>query len=313
MSRAVGVGDLLAGLGDPFVVLAALLTQLGDAWFLALVVAVTYWYGPVTDAIDRRRAALVVACLFGGLAALVVLKPLVGLPRPPGAGTPPETALVPSALDPVYAWMATGDGYGVPSGHALGSTVVYGALAWALDWGRRRTRIAAAAAVVTVVALTRLVLGVHYLADVIAGAAVGLVVVALVVRVLETPGRAFAGATLVGLAGVPLVAVVAAHEFVPAHESLHDVVATVGVCAGATAAWFAVGDRRPIPTRRGALATVLLGAVTALPLLTIASLWTDGGALAAALGAAGGILLVVAPLAGERLAGAIGSSRPVGH
>ncbi|WP_225332722.1 phosphatase PAP2 family protein [Halomicrobium urmianum] len=301
MIRAVGVGDLLAGLGDPFVLLAALLTQLGDAWFLTLVAAVTYWYGPTTGVLDRRRAAVVVACLFGGLAALVVLKPLVGLPRPPGAGVPPETALVPPALDPVYAWMATGEGHGVPSGHALGTTVVYGALAWALDWGRRRTRIAAAATLVVVVSLTRLVLGVHYLVDVIAGTAAGLAVVALVVGVLGTTGRAFAAATGVAALGLALVG------------PLHDVVATVGVCAGAAAAWFAVGDRRPVPTRRGAAATVLFGSVTALPLLTVASLWSEAGSLAAVLGAAGGTLLVAAPLAGEWLAGAVGSSRPVGN
>ena len=69
------------------------------------------------------------------------------------------------------------DSYSFPSGHALGSTVLYGTLAVLLashpKW--RRPVFFAAMVMVLLVALSRVYLGVHYLSDVLAGIALGVV------------------------------------------------------------------------------------------------------------------------------------------
>ena len=69
--------------------------------------------------------------------------------------------------------------YSFPSGHALAATVFYGLLACYL-WmraggtGQRAAVAIGAAAMVTLVAFSRLYLGVHFLTDVLAGVAEGL-------------------------------------------------------------------------------------------------------------------------------------------
>jgi len=68
--------------------------------------------------------------------------------------------------------------YSFPSGHAMVSMAVYGALAY-LAWGRVRTPrgraelVVGTAALVALICFSRLYLGVHYLSDVLAGAAGG--------------------------------------------------------------------------------------------------------------------------------------------
>jgi membrane-associated phospholipid phosphatase len=68
--------------------------------------------------------------------------------------------------------------YSFPSGHAFGATATYGALVLVIAAGgsrRRRTWVAASAAVVVaIVASSRVILGVHYLLDVLAGIAGGI-------------------------------------------------------------------------------------------------------------------------------------------
>lgn len=66
--------------------------------------------------------------------------------------------------------------FGYPSGHAMVSTVVYGVVAIGLGsyWPRVRLPVALAAVLlVALIALSRLVLGVHWPSDVIGGASIG--------------------------------------------------------------------------------------------------------------------------------------------
>ncbi|WP_318567996.1 phosphatase PAP2 family protein [Salinigranum marinum] len=155
-----GLGELAVVAEFPPVVveLFGLLTRLGDPWALLGGLALLY---AVADRIglDRRRVGFVFATAFVALGVTLALKSTFALPRPPGA------------LE---------DGYGFPSGHALGATVVWGTAAVALDVGRRRRRLALAASVVPVVAASRVVIGVHYLVDVVVGTAVGLALVGVV-------------------------------------------------------------------------------------------------------------------------------------
>ena len=69
--------------------------------------------------------------------------------------------------------------YGLPSGHVQGSTTLWGTLAADM---RRGWVTALTIAYVILIALSRMILGVHYLQDVIFGALVGLVAVGLYAR-----------------------------------------------------------------------------------------------------------------------------------
>lgn len=145
-------------------------TNLGDTWFLLVALTLFYWY-----ASDRDDGALAVGLALGGLALVTFLKHLFGLPRPPAD---------------LQAYAV--DGYGFPSGHAVGSTVSWGAMAWLGDRWDRRRGVAVAAPVVLAVGLSRVVLGVHYLGSVLAGFAAGLAFLVGVLWLARTaPLRAF--------------------------------------------------------------------------------------------------------------------------
>lgn len=232
MGRGLGLVAAAGDLPAVAVALAALLTQLGDTWFLFVVLATLYWFGDAAPyGLTRRRLATVVALAILASGLITGLKALFALPRPPGAGTA-DLAGLPRVLVPVVEAGATADGYSFPSGHALGTTVVYGALALAATAGRRTHRLALAGAVAAVVGLTRVVLGVHYLVDVLAGAALGVAVLAGAVRsgLLERPGVALwlavAGALFAVLTG----------GYAP------DPMAILGVALAARLAWSAAGD-----------------------------------------------------------------------
>jgi undecaprenyl-diphosphatase len=138
-------------------------------------------------ALYRRRqlveASLLPVALGGGELLNLVLKLSFHRPRPQVAFVHLDT-------------------YSFPSGHAMISTAAYGALAY-LAWSHlheRRTRLALTAGAVVLVALicfSRLYLGVHYLSDVLGGAAAGAfwlaVSIALQTLYGERFARAFAG------------------------------------------------------------------------------------------------------------------------
>jgi undecaprenyl-diphosphatase len=112
----------------------------------------------------RRRPRLAIYVAVTGIGAAVIdpsLKTLVGRLRPVVA-------------DPV----AVGGGNSFPSGHTLGSTVVYGALTLVfLSLARGRWRwwlVGLAGLLVFAVGLSRMALGVHFLSDVLAGWFLGL-------------------------------------------------------------------------------------------------------------------------------------------
>lgn len=96
---------------------------------------------------------------------------------------------------PAHDWAITG--YGFPSAHALVTVVVLGLVAWSVARGRSpATRLALYAAVAVLAALTavaRLVAGVHWTSDVVAGLAAGVAclqgITILGDRLAPLPGR----------------------------------------------------------------------------------------------------------------------------
>ena len=95
------------------------------------------------------------------------------------------------------------DTYSFPSGHAMISTAVYGALAY-LAWSRLRTRrrrltlIAGTVVLVALIDFSRIYLGVHYLSDVLAGTAGGAFWLAVSISLLTIYGDRIAA----GLGGL---------------------------------------------------------------------------------------------------------------
>ena len=97
---------------------------------------------------------------------------------------------------PEYAFVHL-ETYSFPSGHAMISTAAYGALAY-LAWSYLHTRparlalITGTAALVALICFSRLYLGVHYLSDVLAGAAGGAFWLSVSIALLTIYGERFA-------------------------------------------------------------------------------------------------------------------------
>jgi membrane-associated phospholipid phosphatase len=137
---------------------ARAVTVLGDArllWLATLVLAaVLYARG------HRRSAAFLVAVRFGAQVLSSGLKLAVDRARPV-FDTPVDTAL----------------GASFPSGHSLGAAAVWTALAVlvlpAVRPARRPWLLAGAVLVAVLVAASRVLLGVHYVSDVVGGVLLG--------------------------------------------------------------------------------------------------------------------------------------------
>ncbi|WP_222919190.1 phosphatase PAP2 family protein [Natrinema sp. SYSU A 869] len=168
MSRGIGeFGPVQDMVPEWAAVLVALATQLGDVWFLSLLVGIIYWVYTT----KREDAAVIMGCTFAGLALVSALKHVFALPRPGQPLVPIET--LPWVIQPLYESTAMASGYGFPSGHALMTTIVYGSLAHRLSISTRRRRFVSAGLVIAAVCFSRVALGVHYLVDVTAGVAIG--------------------------------------------------------------------------------------------------------------------------------------------
>ncbi|MDQ2073908.1 phosphatase PAP2 family protein [Haloarcula sp. H-GB4] len=294
MIRGVGVTEVLSALPGAVVVLFALITQLGDFWFTFLACGLLYWLGPWTPKfgqdLTRDRTVMLVALLAVGVALVVSLKGVFALPRPPGAGTATHAELLPAALRGAYESMATGEGFGFPSGHATLSLLVWGGIAWALRVGTRRQRTAVAATIIALIGLSRLVLGVHYLADIVAGFAIAGTALALALGALKTPERVFGLAAVIAVAGLLVTGV------------SRNSAGALGVAVAGAVVWSLLGDAIPEPTRHGVGITALLGVVSVGTLLGVTfGLDPTPGVVTVLAGLGTGALLTL-PLAGERLA-----------
>jgi undecaprenyl-diphosphatase len=136
-----------------------ILTFLGSpVWLFIVVTPAVLWVWHRGH--PRLAVFLIVTTLGGGLVDTVV-KEVVGRARP-------------SLVAPV----ATAHGKSFPSGHAMSSTIAYGALLLVFlpAVGRRYRPVVIGGTLVLVLAIgfSRLALGVHYISDVVGGYALGL-------------------------------------------------------------------------------------------------------------------------------------------
>jgi undecaprenyl-diphosphatase len=162
----------------------------GDAALIAVVKGVTWlgsdgvlWtvVGATSIALAlRRRWRLAIYLLITGAGAIVldpILKSLVGRLRPVVAHP-----------------IAHGTGDSFPSGHSLGSIVCYGAVLLVfLPATRGRWRTAFSTAIVALIALigiSRILLGVHYVSDVVGAWAIGITWLGVTASAFELARRA---------------------------------------------------------------------------------------------------------------------------
>jgi len=136
-----------------------LISHLGKPLTLGVLVSVASIF--VWRRGQRRLAVYLVVTVVGGGLVDSAVKILVDRPRP----------VVDHPV--ITAW-----GKSFPSGHAMSSTVTYGALLLTflpvLAGRRRVAAVAAAAALVLAIGCSRLILGVHFLTDVVGGYVLGL-------------------------------------------------------------------------------------------------------------------------------------------
>jgi membrane-associated phospholipid phosphatase len=141
-------------------------TALGSANFLMFGLSLAYW----NDRRRRRELLAVISVAFVAVSVTLALKYWFGLPRPPAAVQ--RYPIEPSAV-------------GFPSGHAIAATTVYGGALLAFDRVRDPRAVLGVGTLVALIGLSRVVLGVHYLGDVLAGFAIGAVMLAVLAVALN--------------------------------------------------------------------------------------------------------------------------------
>ncbi len=221
---------------------------LGDEPFYLLLLPVLYW------AVDRGVALRAVVLLLASAWVNGAAKGLFDLPRP----DPAQVA--------VLDVRSSG---GLPSGHAQNAVVAWGYLA--LRWHRGRTGVSSrailvgAALLVAAIGVSRLYLGAHFPADVLAGWGLGLGLLLLALPAVERGAGALSRLPLVGrflaagLLPLLLLLVYRQHEALPAAATL------LGVAVGAVAEreWIRLPGWAP-PRARLLRVLVGLGGVLAL-------------------------------------------------
>jgi undecaprenyl-diphosphatase len=137
----------------PLRILAAILAHSGDSWFWGLGLALLWWRGNAAWSVWAMRALISIAVL---AASVLLIKLAVRRRRPEG-----DWGAIYRNTDP----------HSFPSGHAARAVLLAVlASAWGPAWWAVFLLLWA-----PFVALSRVAMGLHYLSDVLAGAALGLV------------------------------------------------------------------------------------------------------------------------------------------
>lgn len=287
---------VLVSAAELLVIAFAFVTLLGDAWFVLVGLSALYWIGP--RYVDDAREVAVVCVGFAtlGLATVLALKSATAIPRP--AMTPVDPGGLPSLLGSFVAGEIESDGFTFPSGHATAATVVYGGLGLLLSVGRKRLRYAVAACLIVLISLSRVVLEVHYLRDIVAGMILGSTLIAVGLAVGRDDGR-FHPDRVFALGGVAsVIGLGVALRGGHAEEVLQAAIG-IGTAIGGVVTWRAVGDRLvaapPVSTPLAVGGLVVAGG---LWIAAYAGLLPMVGAAVASAVAVGIILLL--PLAAER-------------
>jgi membrane-associated phospholipid phosphatase len=204
-----------------------LITELGGLPFLLVALSVLYWVD------DRPSTATVISYTLVALVVTLALKQLFVFSRPPvsvqAVAEQPETS-------------------GFPSGHAISATVVYGGLVLARERLRDARYVGTAVTIIGLVGLSRIVIGVHYFGDVLAGYAVGATILG---GLWLTVGQRAELACLVAAAAAALT-------FPLTTGSGYALLGLGGSTGGAIAFWTSDADRLPVPETFGQTAAFVV-------------------------------------------------------
>lgn len=158
--------------GDVFEWIALVITELGEDPAIILLLAVLFWL------VERENVAVVAAFVAAGVGFILVMKTGFAMPRPP---------------EEVWLQVRDYDPYGFPSGHAFNAVVLYGGLLYVWDRWREPLWAVGGLALIGAIAVSRVILGFHYVGDIIAGAIVGLAFILLLDLITDRdPFRCFA-------------------------------------------------------------------------------------------------------------------------
>ncbi|WP_290809848.1 phosphatase PAP2 family protein [Halovivax sp.] len=178
----------------------AFFSYLGSVWFVAPAVVLAFYFGP------RDRFASWIGIVMGAYAIMVGTKGYFEVDRPGvGPAIAPET--LPVGIQHVYAPLVEVSSTSFPSGHAMAGTAIWTMLALETDVGTRRLRLAGGAVLIVAIAVSRIAVGLHYPIDVVAGVAVALAYLVVILwlreRVrAERDARAATEAVFVAVAAV---------------------------------------------------------------------------------------------------------------
>ena len=199
-------------------------TRLGDGATVVGLAVVFYWFGKEAD---WQKRGMLMAIAVSTLALSAGLKGILDVQRPLFAAEP-ALAFAPAEYD----------GLSTPSAHAMGAAAIYGGLAVLMDIGKRWQRFLVAGLIISCVAFSRVVIGVHYLGDVVLGVALGLLLVWFALWLATEDARSvvpmFLFAFVVAVVSNPL----GSEEFVTM---------SIGSALGGLVAWQVIHDRHPRP------------------------------------------------------------------
>lgn len=220
---------------------ASVVTTAGDPLVVLGTATLLFWVGPRVSRLDSQTGARIAAVTLAGVALIAPAKVFLAAPRPP-----PEVAVI-----------AT-DGYGLPSGHTTGATSLATALVLLLDQLSTRSRLTLASLYVTGIASSRVLLGVHYVGDVLLGFVAGVACGTVAVYISrETVTPAFVLAALFGMVGVFLTVSTQAMPMIV------DVARGAGGTGGALLAWLAL-NKMDAPIAPPSNTTLIGGAMIAI-------------------------------------------------
>ena len=158
-----------------------IITILGHGALLFAFAALLYWFYP--DNVSRKRIFILALCVMT-LALVGGLKGILQVPRP-------ELAFAPENYP----------GWSTPSAHAMGATAIYGGFATIKDDKLKILRYLGVGLLIFFIALSRVVIGVHYVGDVILGVILGILLVYLAIHIKRrrTIGMIFVVSLLISI------------------------------------------------------------------------------------------------------------------
>lgn len=154
----------LQGLGEWLSIPMQVISFLGTQYFQIMLFAWIYW------CIDQKTAIRMGMALIAGNGLNAAFKWIFHAPRP---------YWINNAVKP----LSSESSFGIPSGHAMMSTIFYGRIAL---WLKKKWLTILIVSLIILIGFSRLFLGVHFLSDVVAGLAFGISFLIITLR-LEQP------------------------------------------------------------------------------------------------------------------------------